>query len=154
MFRSITALKGVHPGLVLQHELKKRQLSKGRFALMIEEYPQTIGAITKGNRDMNTPLALRIEKALDMDEGYFMILQVFHDIEKIKRKNQRTPQLSLFRPVLFWDTTLEKIDWKKQKKAIITRVFERGNEQEKQEITRFYGLKTVQQVLQKGTNNG
>lgn len=54
------------------------------------------------------------------------------------------PQL---RPVLFWDTKMESIDWEKQKKAIIKRVFERGNEIEKNEIIRFYGAKIVDSIL-------
>jgi len=56
---------------------------------------------------------------------------------------QLTPDLSLLRPVLFWDTKMGKIDWHKQRKAVIKRVFERGNEIEKNEIIRFYGLATA-----------
>jgi hypothetical protein len=41
------------------------------------------------------------------------------------------PDLSKFRKVLFWDTSIEKIDWEKQKRAVIERVFERGNQWEK-----------------------
>lgn len=33
--------------------------------------------------------------------------------------------------VLFWDTKTSTIDWERHKKAIIKRVFERGNEMEK-----------------------
>jgi len=39
-----------------------------------------------------------------------------------------TPNLSLLRTILFWDTKIETIDWQKHKKAVINRVFERGNE--------------------------
>ena len=35
---------------------------------------------------MNTPLALKIENALGLEEGYFMILQVFYDIEEEKKR--------------------------------------------------------------------
>ncbi|GEL12146.1 hypothetical protein SAMN05192550_3100 [Flavobacterium glycines] len=97
---------------------------------------------------MNISLALKIEKALGLEEGYFIILQVYYDIEqeKIKQKKSRTdlPQL---RPVLFWDTKIITIDWEKHKKAIIKRVFERGNEMGKNEIIRFYGAKTVDTIL-------
>lgn len=61
-----------------------------------------------------------------------------------------TPKL---RPILFWDTKPESIDWQKQRKAIIQRVFERGNEQEKGEITRFYGKNEVESILYKIENN-
>jgi hypothetical protein len=48
---------------------------------------------------------------------------------------------------LFWDTEPEKINWVLQKQAVINRVFERGNEQEKKEILRFYGQDDVNKAL-------
>ncbi|MES2448909.1 MAG: plasmid maintenance system antidote protein [Bacteroidota bacterium] len=114
----------------------------------MSEHPQTIGAITKGNRDMNTALSLRIEKALNLEEGFLMILQSFYDIKKVKEKlaDKKTPNLKLIRPVLFWDTNINKIDWELHKEYIIQRIIERGNEQEKEEIERFYGKKIVADI--------
>ena len=97
---------------------------------------------------MNTALALKIEKALGIEEGYFMILQVYYDIEAEKRKqNTEHPDLTKLRPVLFWDTKMEHINWIKQKNAVIKRVFERGDDLEKKEITRFYGKKAIDEIL-------
>ena len=77
-----------------------------------------------------------------------MILQVYYDIEEEKKKqNKSRTDLPQLRPVLFWDTKINDLDWEKQKKAIIKRVFERGNEMEKNEIIRFYGTKTVDAIL-------
>ncbi len=141
-------IKGIHPGIILERELKQRKLAKGRFALSLQEYPQTLVSITKTKRKMNIGLALKIEQALNMEEGYFMILQLYYDIEEEKRKqNTEQPDSLKLRPVLFWDTKMEKIDWKKQKKAVIKRVFERGNEIEKKEITRFYGKEIVNEII-------
>ena len=140
--------KGIHPGFILETELKERHFAKGKFALSLQEYPQTIVSITKGKRRMNTGLALKIEKALDLEEGYLMIMQVYYDIEQLRSKqNLDKPNLSKLRSVLFWDTSIEKIDWQKQKKAVIKRVFERGNDIEKNEITQFYGTQTIQTIL-------
>lgn len=148
MKSNLQILKGIHPGFVLERELEKRHLRKGVFALSLQEYPQTLTAITKGKRGMNTSLALKIEKALGLEEGYFMILQVYYEIEEEKRKQNKTrTDLPQLRPVLFWDTKINDLDWEKQKKAIIKRVFERGNEMEKNEIIRFYGAKTVDAIL-------
>lgn len=58
-----------------------------------------------------------------------------------------TPNLALIRKALFWDTDINKIDWNKQYKAVIQRVFERGNAEEKLEIKRFYGDDVVEKVL-------
>jgi len=70
----ITTLKGIHPGLVLERKLKELHLKKGPFALSINEYPQTLTAITKGKRDMSLPLSMKIDEALGLEEGYFMLL--------------------------------------------------------------------------------
>lgn len=148
MNKEVEILKGIHPGLVLERKLKEQNLKKGPFALSIGEYPQTLTAITKGRRAMNLPLALKIEDALGLEEGYFMLLQLYFDIQQEKRKKGGpTPDLRKFRKVLFWDTDMSKIDWQSQAKAVIRRVFERGDEQEKKEITRFYGRAKINDVL-------
>jgi len=145
----LNIIKGIHPGIILEREIKRRGLSKGQFALSIHEYPQTLSAIINRKRGMNTSLALKIEKELGIEEGYFMTLQVFYEIkeEKNKRINTNHPQLSKFRPALFWDTKIENINWDRQKKSIIKRVFERGNFTEKKEILNFYGHKTIREIL-------
>jgi antitoxin HigA-1 len=152
MNSQLSILKGVHPGIILERELKQRKLAKGRFAISLNEFPQTLVSITKGKRKMNTSLALKIEKALELEEGYFMILQVYYDIKLEKRKqHDKQPNLKKLRPILFWDTKIESIDWEKQKRAVIQRVFERGNEKEKEEIIRFYGKESVNSLLKHGT---
>jgi len=148
MKTKLSIIKGIHPGLILERELKQRHLSKGPFALSLEEYPQTLVSITKGKRRMNTNLALKIENALEIEEGYFMTLQLYYDIKEIKRRQYRLhPDFTKLRRVLFWDTKMENIDWEKQKNVVIKRVFERGNEIEKKEIVRFYGRESVNNIL-------
>lgn len=151
MGNELSILKGLHPGVVLERELQKRKLSKGRFAMSIDEYPQTLSAILKGKRSMNTSLALKIEEALNKEEGYFMTLQVFYDIKELKSKPKKaqSPNLSILRKVLFWDTDINKIDWERQKKAVIQRVWERGTEEEQNEIIRYYGMDVVNTVINK-----
>lgn len=143
----ITIIKGIHPGFVLDRVLKKRQIPKGKFAISLNEFPQTIVAITKGKRRMNINLALKIEHALDLNEGYLMTLQVFYDIKEAKKKLSKSPDLSKLRTALFWDTKIDEIDWSQQKNAVIKRVFERGNEEEKMEITNFYGEEAIKEYF-------
>ncbi len=139
-------LKGIHPGLFLSKELTERGLPSGQFALSLGAYPQTLSAIIRGRRAMNVGLALKIEKALGLEEGLLMVLQTWYDIEQEKKKQtgSATPNLSLLRPALFWDTDINRIDWIAQKEAVIKRVMERGLESEKAEIQRFYQLHTPQ----------
>ena len=96
---------------------------------------------------MNTPLAMKIEQELGLEEGYFMTLQVFYEIREEKKKKNDHPDISKLRRVLFWDTSFEKIDWQQHRRFVIERVFDRGNDIEKEEITHFYGKKLVDKIV-------
>lgn len=140
--------KGIHPGIILEREFKKRALQQRPFALSIGEHPQTLNAITKGKRKLNTALALKIEERLGLEEGTLAILQTYFDINEEKSKlKQISPSLSKLRKSLFWDTDINKIDWSKQYRAVIQRIFERGNETERKEIIRFYGQEKIKIAL-------
>ena len=145
MDNRINILKGLHPGVFLQRELKKRKLKSGQFAESIGEHPQTMSAIIRGRRSMNTPLSLRIEKALELEEGFLMSLQIFYDIalEKQKTAINNRPDISKFSPTLFWDTSIDNINFAEHSKFVINRVFERGTESEIDEIIRFYGREKI-----------
>jgi len=147
MKTTLDIVKGVHPGKMIERELQKKNISKRQFALSIDEHPQTLGAIIKGNRKMNTDLSLKIEEKLGFEEGFLMTLQVFYDIKQAKKDPNYKPDLSKFRKGIFWDTTYEKIDWRLMKKSIIQRVFSYGNEIEQEEIRRFYGTNEVDKIL-------
>lgn len=145
MNNKIEILKGVHPGIYIKRELTDRRLKSGQFAKSIGEHPQTLSAIIRGRRSMNTALSLRIEQALGLEEGLLMTLQVFFDIAQEKRRlsSLNRPDLSKFRPTLFGDTAFEKIDFTAHRRYVINRVLERGNDAEINEIIRFYGRATV-----------
>ncbi|TKB99036.1 helix-turn-helix transcriptional regulator [Pedobacter cryophilus] len=144
---SIEKYKGIHPGIILERELKKRRLKKAAFALSLKEYPQTLNEITKGRRGITPALSLKIDEALELEEGTMLVLQAYYEIEKEKLKTDQLPNLSLLRKALFWDTNIETINWSRQAKAIIKRVFERGNEIEKNELIRFYGEKKIREAI-------
>ncbi|MCC9020483.1 MULTISPECIES: helix-turn-helix transcriptional regulator [Flavobacterium] len=149
MKRDYEKYKGIHPGAVLKRELDKRNISQLSFAHTLSEHAQTINAIVKGKRNLNTALAIKIEEALGVPEGALLVLQVYYDIKKEKEKSaqRRHPELSRLRRGLFWDTNIDAINWEKQSKAVISRVFERGNMSEKKEIVRFYGIEKIKPVL-------
>ena len=146
---AIEKYKGIHPGMVLERELKKRKLKKGPFALSLQEYPQTLNDITKGRRGFTPALSLKVDKALGLEEGTMLLLQTYYEIKKEKQKSNsgEHPDLSILRKALFWDTDINKIDWQQQYKAVIERVFERGNNDEKKEIINFYGKEKVKAVI-------
>ena len=139
-------IKGIHPGKFVQRELKKHNFNQRQFALSINEYPQTLSAIINGKRRMNVELALKIEEKLNLEEGFLMTLQIHNDIKIAKFDENFKPDLSKIRKGTFWDTDLNKIDWKQMKIGVVKRIFSRGDEDEKEEITRFYGKSTVEKI--------
>jgi plasmid maintenance system antidote protein VapI len=139
MFTTLHLIKGLHPGFFLENELKKRKISKKSLAENVGEHLQTIVSITKGRRKFTTLLSIKTERFLNLEEGFLLTLQAFFEIEKEKENIQiHTPNLTIIRPILFWDTDVSKINWIKEKESVIKRVLERGNNLEKEEINRFY----------------
>lgn len=150
----LSRFNGIHPGIVMSRLLEKAGISQRPFAVSIGEHPQTINAISKGRRRMNTSLALKIENKLGINEGDMVLLQAHFDIQTEKNKLQQlTPNLEIIREIVFWDTDFSKINWIRQYKSVIKRIFERGNEIEKNEIVRFYGKVKVDSVLVSLTEN-
>ena len=142
MINRIDILKGIHPGKIIERDLNKKHLTQRTLAKIVGVPYQTINAIISGRRNITLETALNIEKTLGYDEGFLLILQDFHNIsvykeKKSKEKYNRAPNI---RKSLFWDSDFNKIDWGKYKKAVITRVWERGNQIEKDEIARFFNI--------------
>jgi addiction module HigA family antidote len=135
MQMSLDKYKGIHPGLILEREIKKRGLKKGAFALSLEMYPQTLNEITKGRRVMTPELSLKIDKALELEEGTMFSLQAYYEIGRARLKLNlgNHPDFQIIRKALFWDTDFDKIDWEKKYKTIIKRVFERDCDMEKRD---------------------
>ena len=150
MLPEISKIKGVFPGAVLSRELKKRGLDSKQFSLLLGEYPQTINAIKKGRRRIKPAMSIKLGETLGVDAEYFMLLQACYEVAKKRQdllKNQTKPNMTIFQKALFWDTNIDKIDWQRQKRAVIRRVFERGTETEIIEIISFYGEKTIKETL-------
>jgi len=151
MLPELSKIKGVFPGAVLSRELKKRGLESKQFALSMGEYPQTINAIRKGRRGINPSLSIKLGDKLGVDAEYFMVLQACYEVAKKKQenllKNQAKPNMAIINKILFWDTDIDKIDWQKHKSFVINRIFERGDEEQINEIITFYGEKSVKEIL-------
>ncbi|MDE7149469.1 MAG: hypothetical protein K2O01_03540 [Bacteroidales bacterium] len=98
---------------------------------------------------MSLSLSLRIEQALGLPEGFLMSLQLYYDIAEEKRRQNAglRPDVTKFRPALFWDVAFDRIDWQQNKAFVIQRVFERGDETEIREVLRFYGRDEILKQL-------
>lgn len=148
MLPELSKIKGIHPGAILKRELLLRGLKNKELASSLEEHAQTISSILKEKRGVNPNLSIKLGNLLGVDADYFMLLQASHDVIKAqKRKTSRTPDLNNIRAALFWDTDFNKIDWIKDEKAVVKRIFERGNATEISEIISFYGRDTTEIIL-------
>src|ERR1700744_5114146 len=112
MTAEFESYKGTHPGKVVEYILNERGISQRSFALSLPEFPKTFNAILKGKRNLNISLALKIERALGLEEGSLMTLQVHYDL-KLERLRVQGPGPDLPK-VLFWDVDMSKIDWEKR----------------------------------------
>ena len=139
---SIENVKGMHPGALIKHELNRKKISQRKFAASINEHWQILNAVINEKRGISLGTALKVEKEFGYDEGFLMILQVSYDIEQQKQKQIRStlkgvPAISR---IIFWDTDFDSIDWAASKESVISRVLERGTEEEIAEIARYYGM--------------
>ncbi|WP_159018699.1 HigA family addiction module antitoxin [Algibacter sp. L3A6] len=154
MLPKISKIKGVHPGLILQREIKRCNIKSSQLAIAIGEHKQTISAIINQKRGINPELSIKLADYFHEEEDYFMMLQAGYEVKIALTKNsERKPNLNNIRKVLFWDTTFDKIDWDKNKRAIIKRVLERGNDKEINEIIEFYGKSTVSTIVKSIKNS-
>lgn len=148
MLPEISRIKGVHPGAILRRELKNQDLKSSELASHINEYRQTLSAVLNKRRHINAKLSIKLAKYFNVSEDYFLLLQASYDVKiELEKEMKRIPNVSKFRKVIFWDTTIDKIDWDKNKNAVIKRILERGNEDEINEIVSFYGKKTISIVI-------
>lgn len=139
--------KGIHPGAVIARELKRQGIKQRPLAIKVDEHPQTLHAIISGKRNLNVGLALKIEEALNLEEGTLVLLQAYYEIEKVKKIQKKKPEISAFSSSLFWDTDINTIDWDKHAVSVINRIYERGNEKDKVIARNFYGDDKIEEAL-------
>lgn len=133
--------KGIPPGTIISRAIKKRGLTQEMLAIKVGTHRQTISAIITGKRDIPENLSFILDKALGFDEGFFLLVQTFYKIKKKKTKTSLiSKDIPKIRPVVFWDIDIEKLDWINNKKFIIQRVREKGNEEEIKQVNQFYAL--------------
>ncbi|WP_166965155.1 HigA family addiction module antitoxin [Yeosuana marina] len=147
MLPKIDKIKGIHPGLILHREIKRNNIKSSQLAMTINEHKQTISAIINQKRGITAELSIKLAEYFNTEEDYFMMLQAGYEVKnKLASNSKRKPNLDNIRRVLFWDTSFDKIDWNKNKRAIIQRILERGNDKEINEIIKFYGKATVSKI--------
>lgn len=151
MIPEISRIKGIHPGVIIKREIRIRGIKSKELASSLDEHAQTISSILKGKRSITPKLSIKLGQIFGIDSDYFMILQACYDVKKGKAgfQDQKIPNLKNIRRVLFWDTDFDRINWIENRRSIIKRIFERGEEKEIQEIIDFYGKDIVNEELKR-----
>ncbi|TDG35371.1 addiction module antidote protein, HigA family [Pedobacter changchengzhani] len=87
----LTPAKAIHPGEILNDELKDRGISQQDFALETGIAKTILNEIIKGKRSINADIALLIGKSLKMDAKLWLNLQNNYDLDlaNIKQKTQK-----------------------------------------------------------------
>lgn len=148
MLPRLNKIKGIHPGTLLRWELNNRNLKGCELADAIDEHKQTISAILNKRRDINPKLSIKLSKTFRTEKDYFMLLQASYDVKIIAESEIKSmPNINNLRRIIFWDTNFNKIDWNKNKRAVIKRILERGNKTEINEIISFYGRKIISKEI-------
>ncbi|RZK76826.1 MAG: addiction module antidote protein, HigA family [Pedobacter sp.] len=68
------------PGEVLEMELEAREMKKSAFAMSIQMYPAHLSDILKGRRGISAAIALKLEKALDIEAAFWLRMQSEYDL--------------------------------------------------------------------------
>ncbi len=138
----ISAFKGIHPGKIIEREIRKQNITQRGLAEKIGEHSQTLNAVIKGHRALTVEMAVKIEDTFGYEEGMLLTLQAYYDIAqyRIKKAQESVKGVPNISRILFWDADFDKIDWGRYRKSIIARVLERGSKEDIAEIARFYGL--------------
>jgi addiction module HigA family antidote len=77
-----------HPGVLLYDEIEYRGISQKELANKMDIAPTVLSEILHGKRNITAALALKLEKALDIDAITWMRLQVKFDIDILRIKER------------------------------------------------------------------
>lgn len=78
----------IHPGAVLDQELKDRGIAQKDFASTIGMPSPVLNAIIKEKRSVTPDIAVLLEAALGKDAAFWLSLQAQRDIEEAKMKEE------------------------------------------------------------------
>ena len=80
------AYSTIHPGEVLERELKERGISQKDFASTIGMPSTVLNALINRKRNITPDIAVLLEAALDKDAAFWLALQAQRDIEEARMK--------------------------------------------------------------------
>lgn len=86
--KDILPSHATHPGVLIADELESREMKQAQLADAMNIAPNVLSELIHGKRNITPELALKLEKALDIDAVYWMRLQVRYEIDTIRIKHR------------------------------------------------------------------
>lgn len=146
-------MEGVSPSLILSRLVAINGNFRKDIAQKAEIPAQRLSDLISGTRRFTARYSLGLEKALGIPiKGFFLLLQAKNDIyiEEQTASKHHAPDISKFRESTFWDVDIRSLDWQRDRKPIVNRVFEYGSDEEIREIISYYGKEVVAELLENG----
>ncbi|MBX3164504.1 MAG: HigA family addiction module antidote protein [Bacteroidetes bacterium] len=82
----ITPTQLFHPGLALSEEIEYRGLTQRKVAEDMGISPTMLNEIITGKRNITTSVAIKLEKALDINALFFLNMQVRYEYYSMKKE--------------------------------------------------------------------
>ena len=76
----------VHPGEILEDELRERGLKKNYVAQQLGLKPSNLSEIVKGRRGINAELAYQLEQTLNIEAEFWLRSQMRYDLTVVRNK--------------------------------------------------------------------
>ena len=76
----------VHPGRVLDDELRERGISQSALAKHIDVLPRTINEICRGKRGISAEMAIKLSMALGASPQFWLNLQNNWDLSRVTQR--------------------------------------------------------------------
>lgn len=150
MFENYLNIETIPVGDILKRILLKLDLPQRQLAVKANELPQRINDVIAGRRRITIEQSLKLEKALNISiDGFFYKIQANHDIylATLNDRLANRPDIKQFRKSLFWDIDINKLNWTENRRWVVQRIFEYGNDREIKAVINFYGASQVFETL-------
>ncbi|MBW8050607.1 MAG: HigA family addiction module antidote protein [Cytophagales bacterium] len=86
--KEIVPGQAFHPGIFLNDEIKYRNINQKELAKTMGITPITLSEIIHGKKNITPAIALKLEKALDIDAQSWMRLQLGFELDSIRIKHR------------------------------------------------------------------
>lgn len=140
MTRTAERYKKIPIGIIIKKDLRQRRMSQKELARIIGISYGSLNHAINGRRLFNVEEGDRIDSFFQYESGFVISVQLSNESERRANKMANDHQISppRIRSCVFWDTTLNQLDWIRHRKFITERVAVYGNEEEKQAVEEYY----------------